>query len=34
MNEIKLIVTDIDGTLMDFHDNIPQINIDAIRACK
>ncbi|MBE5781122.1 MAG: Cof-type HAD-IIB family hydrolase [Clostridiales bacterium] len=34
MNDIKLIVTDIDGTLATHGEHIPQINIDAIRAAK
>ncbi|PWL41076.1 MAG: hypothetical protein DBY42_07150 [Bacillota bacterium] len=32
--DIKLIVTDLDGTFLDDEKNIPQINIDAVRACK
>ena len=32
--DIKLIVTDLDGTFLDDEKNIPQINIDAGRACK
>ena len=30
--DIKLIVTDLDGTFLDDEKNIPQINIDAVRA--
>jgi len=32
--DIKLIVTDLDGTFLDSYKNIPQINIDAVKACK